>query len=86
MSFQNGDEVICIDASPRPDPVPLRKGALYTVATIAVDDAGAIGVGLVEVEPVKGFSHFYADRFRPVRDMNIDVFRRMLTPLDERVP
>jgi hypothetical protein len=77
---------VCVDTSPRPDPVPLHKGRIYTVSAVAVDDAGAIGLGVEEAHPGDGFTHFFADRFRPLRDSDIDVFRRMLTPLDERVP
>ena len=78
MSYQSGDEVVCTDAGPRPDPVPLHKGGIYHVSSIAIDDSGVIGLGLEEVEPGDGFTHFFADRFRPVRDTDISALKRLL--------
>lgn len=72
MIFRANQQVVCVDALDNPygNPVPLIKGAVYTVLI-----PGAPNIRLVEFGP----NFFWrASRFRPVSKPSIETFRAML--------
>lgn len=83
--FHVGQQVVCVDDSrwvydPTRVPFPLRRGCIYTVAGIEVDDEGCF-LFLEEVPPCKTHDgSFRSSRFRPVRKTSIDIFTAMLAP------
>lgn len=81
MTFHVGQKVVCIDDGPTPflDAVPLVKGVVYTIANIGLHADSAIGLDEVDA----GASQWFANRFRPVKTTNIDVFLQMLNPVRE---
>jgi len=91
--FDVGQKIVCIDAGPTylGKPVPLRKGAVYTVAGVGEEDFyGAYGVYLAEVAAGSDGKHldaFRHTRFRPIieRKTDISVFESMLKPAREPV-
>lgn len=91
--FAPGQRVVCVDASPTylGRPVPLRKGAVYTIAAIGEEDFyGVLGLYLVEIAAGSDGKHldaFRHTRFRPAveRKTDISVFTAMLKPVREPV-
>jgi hypothetical protein len=97
MSFQVGQRVVCVCVNFSHEPVwrsvvrvfP-ELGAVYTIRSICA--AGdLIGFCFEEIiNPPGHFSRGFVEpafdsrRFRPVRMTNIDVFRALLVPLDEK--
>jgi len=89
--FDPGQRVVCVDASPTylGKPVPLRKGAIYTVAALGDEDFyGVFGIYLAEIDAVRDGKHldaFRHTRFRPIieRSTDISVFEEMLRSVHE---
>lgn len=89
--FRVGQKVVCVDVSYfGPNTSLLRKGDVYTIASVdAYEDAhGEYGVTLVEIipQPAPGWRDgFRASRFRPVveRKTDISIFTAMLNPTKE---
>lgn len=83
MSFHVGQLVVCVDDRPRRGsvvyhlPVPLRRGTVYTIIDTGVSNKGAPIVRIAEALPHKGSSGFFADRFRPVDETRLEVFRKI---------
>ena|ERR1700726_1578065 len=86
--FQVGQRVWCVDSKPRDDrPVPLQEGQIYTIRDMSVSRKGDLGFLLKEIVRPNSrmYAHdgtivetgFFADRFRPLREQNIEVFRQM---------
>jgi hypothetical protein len=93
--FHVGQRVVCVSAPKRPiagliDPV---TGCVYTVRgidPIRLPTERTYGIYLEEIHnslhPIWEVEYsFYADRFRPVKDTSIEVFRSLLSPIPEEV-
>lgn len=89
MSFQVGQKVACVDASPCRGGCclcPLVEGKVYTITHINPDpdQFGDIGVELFEVSPPKSYFHqpgFRSTRFRPVVERKTDTGMAILTKI-----
>jgi hypothetical protein len=83
--FIVGQRVVCVDAEPRyRGATGLTKGAVYTIAKITHPIWRQPGVLLEEVL-CRVRSGWWHDRFRPVNESRLDIFRKMLkdTPVKE---
>lgn len=77
--FHVGQRVVCVDAS---GATMLIKNNIYTVA--AVSPAGR-GIRLYETCPGSDYHGFRAERFRPVHETNIDIFRQILIDAPKQI-
>jgi hypothetical protein len=79
MMFRVGQLVVCV----APADI-LEKGRIYTVSAIG---AGyATGAAMLQTEETRAYGTtpypWYADRFRPVKDTSIEIFRRLVAPIE----
>lgn len=95
--FHVGQKVVCVDDKPRsasvkPPPMGIVEGEVYTVREVVMaPHRPAIYIEEIHnpMHPIWGVEWAYmADRFRPVKTTNIDVFLSMLAPtrISEPVP
>ncbi|MAG24998.1 hypothetical protein CMI47_05400 [Candidatus Pacearchaeota archaeon] len=87
--WQKGDLALYSDASPSDEhyaPPELRKGAVYTVSGVGVDEAGNSGLFLSEQESDGCLGGYLAWRFRKVTPDKADEFDREVIDLMNRKP
>ncbi len=95
MSFQVGQQVVCIDDKFSPNPY-WRKTvrtfpklrAIYTIRSIC-EDGDLIGFCFYEIRHPRALFRdgyfepaFNSRNFRPVRKTSIEVFKKLLAPVD----
>jgi hypothetical protein len=95
MSFRIGQRVVCVNDRFKnyrrsPSDRSLRSGCVYTIAWVGVDACAmfptpTLSVHLEEItREVSDLDGrrlpYFASRFRPVKETNIDVFTAMLAP------
>jgi len=80
--FHVGQLVCCINDQPPPhDPVRrLVRGTVYTVVGVVCGFGGGDGLLLAEAQLPEEFYGFAAERFRPLSEARLAVFRSMLSP------
>lgn len=84
--FHVGQLVVCVDDSPcdhHLEIAPLRHGYIYTIRSTYDYGAGGIGVRIAEFcLPVwDGMEETWRmERFRPVEENRLSIFRKMLAP------
>jgi len=84
--FHVGQFVVCVDDGPGAggDPVVLRRGYVYTVLKVTPPRWNGCEWGVnvdAQGEDFTGyFPDYRADRFRPLRDESLSVFRQALEP------
>lgn len=77
MSFHVGQLVVCVDDTPRLySGKRLVRGHIYTVTGENIDAFGAYGISVAEAK-ARGTGYFLADRFRPIDEARIEVFRKI---------
>lgn len=87
--FKVGDEVVCVDATPRVEPgrAPttdvLEQGAVYTVTFMGLNRLGEVVVMLHLVQNGRPDWGFHPDRFRKVERRNLTEWLSQSTDLDE---
>lgn len=85
MSFHVGQKVVCVSDNVDPgEPGPyVVKGRVYTVARVYVAWNDSINIELQELNAPEedGWDAGYiAANFRPVKEINLDIFTAMLAP------
>lgn len=88
--FEIGMRVVCVDAKPRKGGAPptgLTERKVYTVRGVC---SATKGIYLEEIinenHPTWGVEWaYFPDRFAPIRTTNIDIFLKMLKPVEEKV-
>lgn len=78
-----GSLVRCVEPTPpnSREPDLFARGGIYTVHSVHPNG----GLILVEVPIPKGWSSFHEDRFIPIDDGAIDIFRRIAAPKKDKV-
>ncbi len=92
MSFQAGDDVVCINTKPIPGvsfsvdvSKHLTEGRTYRVSSVHGDETDVF-LRLVGIGPPGELSGFIATRFRPVRKTDISIFTALLDTSKHKEP
>ena len=96
VSFRVGQRVMCVDGSPHwggmGDEILPVEGKIYTIRDLVDCKEEGIGVRVDEIVNAPrlyrtGFMEgcLLPERFRPLVETNIDIFKAMLQPLPEPV-
>lgn len=91
--FHVGQRVVCVSKfAKQPFIINLPvKGCVYTIRSVVPSDDPHYSCGLLLDEIHNGMSpfclvewNFAGERFRPVKDTSIEVFRKLLAPMPEK--
>jgi hypothetical protein len=89
MAFYVGQRVVCVrdDNDVFGREMIIKKGSIYTVASLVTSNWGRDGVTLVEVSPPPGVVGWLNELFRPIteRKTDISIFKAMLNPSKQEV-
>jgi hypothetical protein len=83
--FEIGQRVVCVDDTPKWYPTAgVKRGEIYVVTRVHHSPRHG---GSVELQgtPSMSLLGFYAERFRPVDETRLDIFRAMLTETPAQV-
>lgn len=79
--WKAGDLAVCVDASPSEEgyaPPELTEGQVYTVYSVGIDQFGAVGLFLDELDSQGYAGGYLASRFRPVTDAMLPHVRQLV--------